>query len=153
MTSVLIATHNTTTAQYLKTALKKTHCQLTMADNCLDAWRETSAAAYDVILVDLAMPGLDAFIIAQNALDMNPNLNVIFLSGFSGITLDTYGWTAAGGPPLTSAPFHLRDTASHIRFLMGQGGLPYRAYMPVKPADNIIYADFNQRPQVAKTAP
>lgn len=150
MTAVLIATHNQSTAKYLNNALKKPGYSQTQVDNCLDAWRETSRASFDVILIDLAMPGLDAFIIAQNALEQNPDLNIIFVSGFSGITLDTYGWAAAGGPPLTSAPFHLRDVASHIRFLMGQGGLPNRHIPYGRQAGNVVYPDFSARMPMAQ---
>ena len=141
MARILIAEHNSTTASYLHATLKKAGNTVETVDNCLDAWRVSSRDSFDVLLVNVVMPGIDGFVLAQKALQDNPGLQVIFLTGFAGVAMDTHATPAYAPAPVTTRPFHLKEIASRVRYLMGQGSLPLKA--PHQSADgNIIYADF-----------
>ncbi|MCC7037478.1 MAG: response regulator, partial [Alphaproteobacteria bacterium] len=89
MAKILIAEHNSTTAAYLAATLKKAGNTVESVDNCLDAWRVSSRDSYDVLLVNVVMPGIDGFVLAQKALQDNPGLQVIFITGFAGVAMDT----------------------------------------------------------------
>jgi len=92
------------------------------------------------------MPGIDGFVLAQKALQENPGMQVIFLTGFAGVAMDTHATPAFAPAPVTSRPFHLRDIAGRIRYMMGQGALPAKAYADTRAeAGNIIYPDFAQK--------
>ncbi len=148
MARILIAEHNTTTADYLYTTLKKAGNSVEIVDNCLDAWRVSSKDLYDVLLVNVVMPGIDGFVLAQKALQDNPGLQVIFLTGFAGVAMDTHATPAYAPAPVTSRPFHLKEIVSRVRYMMGQGSLPQKASGgPGNPDGKIIYADF------ARTSP
>ena len=141
MARILIAEHNTTTSAYLHTSLKKAGNSVESVDNCLDAWRVSSRDTFDVLLVNVVMPGIDGFVLAQKALQDNPSLQVIFITGFAGVAMDTHATPAYAPAPVTTRPFHLKEIVSRVRYLMGQGGLPLKA--PHQTTDaNIIYADF-----------
>lgn len=144
MARILIAEHNETTAAYLYNALKKAGNTVEIVDNCLDAWRVSSKDFFDVLLVNVVMPGIDGFVLAQKALQENPGLQVIFLTGFAGVAMDTHATPAYAPAPVTTRPFHLREIASRVRYMMGQGALPQKAYSDFaeKTAGNIIYPDF-----------
>lgn len=148
MARILVAEHNTTTARYLQNALKKAGNMVDVVDNGLDAWRASAEAVYDVLLVDIVMPGIDGFILAQKALQENPDLQVIFVTGFAGVAMDTYATPVYAPAPVTSRPFHLSEVASRVRYLLGLGGLP----MPAAQAsgNNVIYADFAHKPAMAQ---
>ncbi len=145
MARILIAEHNASTAEYLYAALKKAGNSVEIVDNCLDAWRMSSQDCYDVMLVDVIMPGVDGFILAQKALQENPELQIIFLTGFTGVAMDTFATPSYAPAPITTRPFHLKDIVSRVRYLMGQGGLPLHAQKQADAEHKVIYADFAQK--------
>ena len=101
MAKILIAEHNSTTAAYLAATLKKAGNTVESVDNCLDAWRVSSRDSYDVLLVNVVMPGIDGFVLAQKALQDNPGLQVIFITGFAGVAMDTHATPAYAPAPVT----------------------------------------------------
>ena len=141
MARILIAEHNQTTSSYLAAALKKAGNSVLQTDNCLDAWRVSSKENFDILLVDVVMPGIDGFILAQKALQDNPGLQIIFITGFAGVAMDTQATPAYAPAPITTRPFHLKDIVRRVRYLMGQGGLPLAA-SPLITGNNVVYADF-----------
>jgi DNA-binding response OmpR family regulator len=143
MAQVLIAEHNQTVANYLTAMLKKAGNSVTVVDNYLDAWRSASQNAYDILMVDVVMPGIDGFVLAQKILQDNPELQVIFITGFSGVAMDTQATPAYAPAPITMRPFHLREAASRIRYLMGMGGLPNTQLS--NNDGNVVYADFSAK--------
>jgi DNA-binding response OmpR family regulator len=143
MARILIAEHNKATADYIHVALKKAGNSVECVDNCLDAWRLTSRADFDVLLVDIVMPGIDGFILAQKALQDNPDLQVIFITGFAGVAMDVYATPGYSPAPVTTRPFHLKEIAQRVRYLLGQGSLPARS--TAAPDSKVIYADFSQK--------
>ena len=145
MTRILIAEHNQTTASFLYHQLKKAGNTVEVVDNCLDAWRATARDAFDVLLIDIVMPGIDGFVLAQKALQENPDLQIIFLTGFAGVAMDNYTAAAYSPIPVTSRPFHLKDIASRVRYMMGQGGLPADSRGNTDPSRRVIYADFGRK--------
>jgi two-component system cell cycle response regulator CpdR len=150
MARILIAEHNETTKGYLHAALKKAGNQVDIVDNCLDAWRLSAVEPYDILMIDVVMPGIDSFVLAQRALQENPDVQVIFITGFAGVAMDTYATPSYAPAPLTSQPFHLRDIVSRVRYLMGLGYLPERGLPAAQDgASNVVYADFAHKPQAA----
>ena len=145
MARILVAKHNKSTAEYLYGALKKAGNSVEVADNCLDAWRMSSLDCYDVLLVDVVMPGIDGFILAQKALQENPELQIIFITGFAGVAMDTFATPAYAPAPVTTRPFHLKDIVGRVRYLMGQGGLPMHTQKQGDAEHKVIYADFAQK--------
>lgn len=141
MARILIAEHNKTTMAYLKTTLKKAGHDVDAVDNCLDAWRATANAQHDVLLLDVVMPGIDTFVLAQRALQENPELCVIFITGFAGVAMDSFSEISYLAAPSTTQPFHLKDIAARVRYLLGHGNLPART-APASGGGNVIYASF-----------
>lgn len=143
MARILIAEHNESTSSYLFNTLKKAGNSVEVVDNCLDAWRVSSRETFDVLLVNVVMPGIDGFVLAQKALQDNPGLQVIFITGFAGVAMDTHATPAYAPAPVTTRPFHLKEVVSRVRYLMGQGSLPFKANAQAE--GSIIYADFAQK--------
>jgi len=149
MARILVAEHNKSTAEYLYASLKKAGNSVEIVDNCLDAWRMSSEDCYDVLLVDVVMPGVDGFILAQKALQENPELQIIFITGFAGVAMDTFSTPAYAPAPVTTRPFHLKDIVSRVRYLMGQGGLPMHTQKGSDAERKVIYADFAHKRSAA----
>ena len=148
MARILIAEHNQATSNYLSAALRKAGNSVAFVDNCLDAWRASSKEDFDILLVDVVMPGIDGFVLAQKALQENPSLQVIFITGFAGVAMDMQATPAYAPAPVTTRPFHLKEIASRVRYLMGQGSLPLTAAQPSE--GNVVYADFSARQEMSQ---
>ena len=140
MARILIAEHNESTASYLSAALKKAGNSVIMAHNFLDAWKFSSKEQFDVLLVNVVMPGVDGFVLAQKVLQDNPGLQVIFITGFACVAMDTYATPVYAPAPITTQPFHLSEIASRVRYLMGLGGLPQKTSYTAD--SSVIYAEF-----------
>lgn len=150
MAKVLIAEHNNTVASYLANSLRKAGNQIETVDNYLDAWRASAKESFDVLMVDVVMPGIDGFVLAQKALQDNPDMQVIFITGFAGVAMDTQATPVYAPAPITMRPFHLKETANRIRYLMGYGSLPASefigtAHVHAAPENRVVYADFTTK--------
>jgi len=142
MTNILIAEQNTSVSKYLDRHLKNTSNKVTIAHNALDAWKTSSSEYFDVLLVDVAMSGMDAFTLAERALEANPELEVIFIAGFSALTLDKYKLSSGVPISMTTKAFHLSRISQHIKYLMGQDNLPLNNRYKEKKKNNVVYANF-----------
>jgi two-component system cell cycle response regulator CpdR len=151
MARILIAEHNETTAAYIAAALKKKGHAVSCVDNSLDAWRAFSQVAYDVMIVDVIMPGIDGFVLAQKALQMNPLMQVVFVTGFAAVAMDTGATPSYAPAPFTSRPFHLKNIVQRVRALMGQGLHQDDAPQTQAPG-MVVYADFANRTQALSSA-
>jgi hypothetical protein len=57
--------------------------------------------------------------------------------------MDTHATPAYAPAPVTTRPFHLKEVVSRVRYLMGQGSLPFKQHPETDGA--VIYADFAQK--------
>ncbi len=144
MTRILIAEHNETTREYLAARLQRAGNHIASTDNNTDAWRLAQSERFDVLLVDIAMPKMDGFVLAQKALQENPTLQVVFITGFSAIAMDTEATPVYAPAPFTKRPFHLKDIAAHVCYL-AERVYPASQQATDKIGSNIVYADFGQK--------
>jgi two-component system cell cycle response regulator CpdR len=143
MTRILIVENNQSAADFISSRLKKSgYHSVSVKDNALDAWRAASTGLYGVLMINIVMQGIDAFVMAQRALQENPELQIIFITGFAAVAMDSF--VATTQAPVTSKPFHLRDIAVRVRYLLGQGGLPQNISTTTDPDQRVIYADFRR---------
>jgi two-component system cell cycle response regulator CpdR len=143
MARILIAEHNKTTLEYLTAALRKSGNSVEAVDNCLDAWRASSKEHFDILMVDVVMPGIDGFVLAQKALQDTPDLQVVFITGFAGMAMDTQATLPYAPAPVTMRPFHLKEISSQVRYLMGLGNPPMQS--SAAGSGSVVYADFSTK--------
>jgi len=140
----MIAEHNKSAASYLYKSLKQEGNTVTIADNSIDAWATASGPEeYDIMMIDVVMPGLDGFVLAQKALQANPGLQIIFITGFAAVAMDTYNTPSYAPSPMTSRPFHLKDMPARVHYMMGEADIPYEN-APANNSNNVVYAEFGQ---------
>lgn len=148
MTKILIAEHNKEVSKFLKKQLKGAYNMVDLAETSYDAWKAIGTGEYDVLMIDIIMPGIDGFVLAQKALQLNPGMQVIFITGFAAVAMDTYNTPSYAPRPMTSRPFHLRDISARIKFYMGEADLPfeniYGQQQGQAASDNVVYAQFGE---------
>lgn len=148
MSRILIAEHNSEVSSFLKKQLRTSQHKIDVKTKSTDAWKAISTADYDVLMIDVVMPGIDGFTMAQKALQENPGLQIIFITGFAAVAMDTYNTPTYAPRPMTSKPFHLRDISQRVRFYLGESDLPYDNFYTGQndavSQDNVIYARFGE---------
>ena len=71
-----------------------------------------SGERFDLLLTDIVMPEMDGIELAQKASVIDPNLRVMFITGFSAVTLRA--GQALPNAKVLSKPFHLKDLVLEV---------------------------------------
>ncbi|MFC3067797.1 response regulator [Phenylobacterium soli] len=69
--------------------------------------------AWDLLLTDIVMPGLDGIELARQAAARHPGLRIMFITGFAAVALAA-GESAPAGAKVLSKPIHLREIVSEV---------------------------------------
>lgn len=83
---------------------------VTEAEDGETAWDNLKANHYDLLLTDIVMPNMDGVELSTKAICHDPNLKIMFMTGFTGMasTLDDKTTVIA-------KPFHLKDIVAQIK--------------------------------------
>lgn len=76
-----------------------------------------SADGFDVMISDLGLDGHDGFELVQELQTLQPNMRLIFLSGFSGIGIAMMKG-ASFDARIVTRPFHLRELPERINAIL-----------------------------------
>ncbi len=113
MIRILLAEDDDVMRQYLARALEKSGYSVASVDRGTAALVLLEAGEpFDLLLTDIVMPELDGIELAQKAAIMRPDLRVMFITGFSAVSLKA-GQTMPNARVL-SKPFHLRDLVLEV---------------------------------------
>jgi DNA-binding NtrC family response regulator len=82
-------------------------------DRALELMRE-EARAVDLVVLDLAMPGLPGEKVLEALHRMRPDLPVIISSGYSSVESQS-SWVAAGASAFVGKPYRIQDLALKLR--------------------------------------
>ena len=86
------------------------------ADGASEAIGVLSHHDVDVLLTDVRMPGLSGLVLAQQAKRLQPNLQVIFISG----CVSLRAWDGHRNGTVLFKPYHIRQLDREIMKALGQ---------------------------------
>ncbi len=113
-TSVLIVDDDTLLLEVLKNGLfsEGYYCEtLTTAESALEVLEKTS---FDVMIADVALPGMRGFELTEKAKNQSPNMAVIIMTGFiEEISYDEA--IQAGAADFIKKPFSLKELRTRIK--------------------------------------
>lgn len=118
MAAILLADDDAATRDFVRRALEGDGHRVVVAADGVEALEQVSAAAFDLLVSDLDMPGLDGITLAGRATAAAPQLAVLLMSGFSGELTRSKDVGAARLAVLTK-PFTLEQLRSTVRGLLG----------------------------------
>lgn len=99
--------------QYLVRALERSGYAVAAVDRGTAALALIKAGErFDLLLTDIVMPEMDGIELAQKASVVAPELRVMFITGFSAVSLKA--GEAMPNAKVLSKPFHLRDLVLEV---------------------------------------
>ena len=109
---ILLAEDEEAMRGYLTRALEKSGYEVVAVDRGTEALPLLKEQRFDLLLTDIVMPEMDGIELAQHCGKVSPDTQVMFITGFSGVTLRA--GEAVPRAKLLSKPFHLRDLVLEV---------------------------------------
>ena len=72
---------------------------------------------FTVLLTDIVMPEMDGIELARKATELDPDLKVMFITGFAAVALNPDS-NAPKDAKVLSKPFHLRELVTEVDRLL-----------------------------------
>ena len=112
MYRILLAEDDQVMREYLTRALERSGYLVTAVDRGTAALPLLESETFDLLLTDIVMPEMDGIELAQKATLVDPDMRVMFITGFAAVAL-RQGRTPPQAKVL-SKPFHLRDLVAEV---------------------------------------
>ena len=85
--------------------------------NGKEAHERLKEEPFTLLLTDIVMPQMDGIELARRASEIDPDLKIMFITGFAAVTLNTDS-KAVKDARVLSKPFHLKDLVREIDRLL-----------------------------------
>ena len=117
MTRILLAEDDDDMRRFLGKALEKAgHDVIACADG-LNAYERLREEPFELLLTDIVMPEMDGIELARRAADLDPDLKIMFITGFAAVALNPEN-NAPKNAKVLSKPFHLKELVDQVDKLM-----------------------------------
>jgi len=117
MKRILLAEDDGPMRRFLANALEKAGYEVTDFDNGVSAYQRLQEEPFSLLLTDIMMPEMDGIELARRATEIDPDLKVMFITGFAAVALHS-----SQQPPrearVLSKPFHLRELVSEVQKML-----------------------------------
>ena len=117
MAQILLAEDDDSMREFLAKALTRAGHEVRAVGDGLDALTTLAEEHVDLLLADVVMPGLDGIELARRAAKEQPDIKVMFITGFAAVALKAREETPRGARVL-SKPFHLRDLVNEVNRIL-----------------------------------
>ncbi|HVJ42106.1 MAG TPA: response regulator [Dongiaceae bacterium] len=142
MAQILVAEDDEQLRNFLVRMLQRAGYRVRAAENGSQAVEMLSELKVDLLLADVTMPGLDGFELAKQCSRHNPNVQIMFITGFAAVSLkrnrpvrgssasrsagggsaaqpgSAAGNTGEAAAPRLSKPFHLNHLIQEVGRLL-----------------------------------
>lgn len=110
---ILLAEDDPSMRGFLVRALEKADYDVVAFDNGEDAYEQLKREPFTLLLTDIVMPKMDGIELARRASEIDPDLKIMFITGFAAVVLNS-----DRAPPrdarVLSKPFHLKDLVNEV---------------------------------------
>ena len=113
MSRILLAEDDDSLRAFLTRALERAGYEVRSCADGDEAMAALSDGAYDLLLTDIVMPGVDGIEVAREAAARMPGLPIMFITGFAAVALGSGDRTPQGAKVL-SKPVHLREIVAEV---------------------------------------
>jgi two-component system cell cycle response regulator CpdR len=102
---------------FLVRALKKAGYDVIDYANGEEAFERLKSEPFTLLLTDIVMPKMDGIELARRASELDPELKIMFITGFAAVVLNSEV-AAPKDARVLSKPFHLRDLVREVDRLL-----------------------------------
>jgi two-component system cell cycle response regulator CpdR len=113
MARILLAEDDEDMRRFLVKALERAGHDIVDFDNGASAYERLREEAFSLLLTDIVMPEMDGIELARRATELDPDLKVMFITGFAAVALNPDS-NAPKDAKILSKPFHLRDLVNEV---------------------------------------
>lgn len=117
MHRILLAEDDEDMRKFLVKALQNAGYDVVSFSNGVDAYGRLKEEPFTLLLTDIVMPEMDGIELARRAADLDPDLKIMFITGFAAVALNPDN-QAPKDAKVLSKPFHLRDLVAEIERLL-----------------------------------
>ncbi|TCT13282.1 two-component system cell cycle response regulator CpdR [Tepidamorphus gemmatus] len=117
MSKILLAEDDHDMRRFLVRALENAGYEVVSFDNGLSAYDRLREESFTLLLTDIVMPEMDGIELARRATELDPDLKVMFITGFAAVALNPDS-NAPKNAKVLSKPFHLRDLVNQVERLL-----------------------------------
>ncbi len=117
MHKILLAEDDGDMRRFLVRALTNAGYEVIDFDNGLSAYTRLQEESFTLLLTDIVMPEMDGIELARRATELDPDLKVMFITGFAAVALNPDS-NAPQNAKVLSKPFHLRDLVMQVERLL-----------------------------------
>ena len=114
---ILLAEDDNDMRRFLVKALEKAGYKVMSYDNGASAYDRLREEPFSLLLTDIVMPEMDGIELARRATELDPDLKVMFITGFAAVALNPDS-KAPKDAKVLSKPFHLRDLVDEVNKML-----------------------------------
>lgn len=114
---ILLAEDDDDMRRFLVKALEKAGYAVQSYDNGASAYERLREEPFSLLLTDIVMPEMDGIELARRATELDPDLKVMFITGFAAVALNPES-DAPKNATVLSKPFHLRDLVNEVEKIL-----------------------------------
>lgn len=113
---ILLAEDDTAMRSFLARALAKAGYDVAAFGDGAEAYECLKEEPFTLLLTDITMPQMDGIELARRASALDPDLKIMFITGFAAVALNST--VAPRDSRVLSKPFHLRDLVREVDRLL-----------------------------------
>ena len=114
MSKILLAEDDIDMRRFLVKALQNAGFDVISYDNGLSAYQRLREEPFELLLTDIVMPEMDGIELARRAAELDPDIKIMFITGFAAVALNSDS-SAPKNAKVLSKPVHLRELVSEVQ--------------------------------------
>ncbi len=113
MQTILLAEDDDSMRRFLAKALERAGYDVVSYGNGAEAFAGLKEKPVTLLLTDIVMPEMDGIELAKRAAELNPEMKIMFITGFAAVALQHYS-EAPQRARILSKPIHLKDLVREV---------------------------------------
>ena len=114
---ILLAEDDDDMRRFLVKALEKAGYDVVSFGNGMKAYERLQEEPFMLLLTDIVMPEMDGIELARKAAELDPDLKIMFITGFAAVALNPDN-NAPKDAKILTKPFHLRDLVDQVERML-----------------------------------